>query len=168
MAFLPEADLLCIREVAMKKILVSSCLFGDCVRYDAALTECTDPRFLRWKEEGRLIKLCPEVFGGLTVPRPDSQRVADRVMTRTGEDVTEAYEIGAAEAVRLASENDIIFAVMKQRSPSCGSSIIYDGSFTGIKIPGEGVAVQRLREAGFQVFGEDELDAAERILGQTK
>jgi len=152
----------------MRKILVSSCLYGDCVRYDAVLTECTDPRFLKWKEQGRLIKICPEVFGGLRVPRPDSQRVADRVMTRTGEDVTEAYEIGAAETVRLARENNVIFAVMKQRSPSCGSKIIYDGSFTGIKIPGEGVAVQRLREAGFQVFGEDELDQAEIYLEQNE
>lgn len=152
----------------MRKILVSSCLYGDCVRYDAVLTECTDPRFLKWKEQGRFIKICPEVFGGLSVPRPDSQRVADRVMTRTGEDVTEAYETGAAETVRLVRENNVIFAIMKQRSPSCGSRIIYDGSFTGVKIPGEGVAVQRLREAGFQVFGEDELDQAERFLEQNE
>jgi len=152
----------------MKKILVSSCLFGDCVRYDAAPSECTDPRFLKWKEEGRLVKICPEVFGGLSVPRPDSQRVGDRVMTRTGEDVTEAYELGAAEAVRLAEENHVALAVMKQRSPCCGSRIIYDGSFTGTKIPGEGVAVQRLREAGFRVFGEDELDEAEKFLDQAE
>jgi uncharacterized protein YbbK (DUF523 family) len=80
----------------MKKILVSECLYGGrVVRYDGGEVPCADPRFLKWKEEGRLIPICPEVFGGLPTPRPDSQRVGDKVKTGTGKDVTKEYTSGA-------------------------------------------------------------------------
>lgn len=80
----------------MRKILVSECLYGGrTVRYDAGDVTETNPIFLKWKEEGRLIKVCPEVFGGLPTPRPDSQRVDGKVMAQTGEDVTEEYTKGA-------------------------------------------------------------------------
>lgn len=151
----------------MKKILVSECLYGDrIVRYDAG--DCTekDPRFLKWKAEGRLVKVCPEVFGGLPTPRPDSQRQSDgvSVKAKTGEDVTKEYTLGAEEALRLAKENDVIFCIMKLNSPSCGSKYIYDGTFTGTKIEGQGLAVEYLRDGGFTVFGEDQLDEAEAML----
>ncbi len=150
----------------MKKILVSECLYGDrIVRYDAGDCTETDPRFLKWKEEGRLIKVCPEVFGGLPTPRPDSQRQKDgRILASSGEDVTKEYTIGAEEALRLAKENDVAFCIMKLDSPSCGSQYIYDGSFSGEKIEGLGLAVEYLRDGGFTVFGENELDEAERRL----
>jgi uncharacterized protein YbbK (DUF523 family) len=153
----------------MKKILVSECLCGDrAVRYDGANAPLTDARFLKWKAEGRLVPVCPEVFGGLPVPRPASERVGDRVRAKEGEDVTAEFEKGAAEAVRLATAHDTAFALMKEGSPSCGGKRIYDGTFTGVKIPGEGLAVQYLREAGFTVFGEDEMDAAEAFLRETE
>jgi len=148
----------------MKKILVSGCLYGDHVRYDDGDVPCLDPLFLKWKEEGRLIPICPEVFGGLAIPRPDSQRVGDKVMACTGQDVTEEYEKGAREALRLAVENNVAFAIMKEDSPSCGSKFIYDGTFTDTKIPGQGRAVQLLREAGFRVFDEDEIYKAKKVL----
>lgn len=149
----------------MHRILVSECLYGGrAVRYDGAEIPETHPVFLKWKEEGRLIPICPEVFGGLPTPRPDSQRVGDRIMSRTGMDVTEEYMKGAAEAVRLARENEAVFAIMKQKSPSCGSRIIYDGTFTGRKIPGQGLAVEMLRKAGFKVFGEEDIDEAAEYL----
>ena len=98
----------------MRKILVSRCLYGgEPVRYDGKSKAETDPRFLKWKEEGRLIPVCPEVFGGLPVPRTDAQRQGDRVVTRTGNDVTKEYSAGAEEAVRLALEHDVICALMK-------------------------------------------------------
>jgi uncharacterized protein YbbK (DUF523 family) len=152
-------------EVVVRKILVSECLCGTrTVRYDGADVPERDARFLKWKAEGRFVLVCPEVYGGLPTPRPAAQRVGNRVITGEGADVTAAYEKGAEEAVRLAKAHDIAFAIMKIGSPSCGSKWIYDGSFTGRKISGQGLAVQYLREAGFTVFGEDDMDAAESFL----
>ncbi len=149
----------------MKKILVSQCLYGgEPVRYDGKDKAEEDSRFLKWKEEGRLVPICPEVFGGLPTPRSDAQRVADKVIARTGKDVTAEYMKGAHEAVRLAKEHDVICAIMKEKSPSCGSNRIYDGSFDGTLIPGQGTAVELLRKAGVKVFSEEELDEAEEML----
>ena len=150
----------------MDKILVSECLYGDrIVRYDGGECPETDPRFLKWKEEGRLVKICPEVFGGLPTPRPDSQRQPDgTVKACTGEDVTKEYKKGADEVLRLAKENNVVFCIMKTHSPSCGSRFIYDGSFTDKITGGQGLAVEYLRNAGFIVFGEDQLDEAEEKL----
>lgn len=151
----------------MKKILVSECLFGGrIVRYDGGDTTETNPVFLKWREEGRLVPICPEVFGGLPIPRPDSQRVGDKVQTGAGKDVTAEYTKGAKEALRLAQENDVAFAIMKQDSPSCGSKYIYDGTFTDTKKEGQGLAVEYLRNAGFTVFGEEDIDKAEKLLNE--
>ncbi len=149
----------------MKKILVSQCLYGgEPVRYDGKSKAEDDPRFLSWREEGILIPVCPEVFGGLPVPRTDAQRRGDSVVTRDGRDVTGQYSAGAEEAVRLALENRVICAIMKEKSPSCGSSMIYDGSFSEKLIEGEGVASELLRKAGIRVFSESQLDEVEKLL----
>jgi uncharacterized protein YbbK (DUF523 family) len=151
----------------MRKILVSECLYGGrAVRYDGGDASVRDPRFLKWKEEGRLVPVCPEVFGGLSVPRPEARRVGSRVLNRNGADVTAAYAAGAAESVRLARTYAVAFAVMKQNSPSCGSDRIYDAAFTGAKIEGQGMAVESLRNAGFPVFDENALDEAEQLLAR--
>ncbi|MDR3255453.1 MAG: DUF523 domain-containing protein [Synergistaceae bacterium] len=151
----------------MKKILVSECLYGGrIVRYDGGEVPENDARFLKWKAEGRLVPICPEVFGGLPIPRPDSQRVGDKVLTGTGKDVTKEYTSGATETLRLAQEHDVVFAIMKQDSPSCGSKFIYDGTFTDTKKEGQGLAVEYLRNADFKVFSEDDLDEAERLLAK--
>jgi len=152
----------------MKKILVSGCLYGWHCRYDAVDLPCTDERFLKWKAEGRLIPVCPEVFGGLKTPRPDSQRLGDKVIACTGKDVTAEYEAGAQEALRLAQKDGVAFAILKEDSPSCGSKYIYDGTFTDTKIKGYGRAAQLLAEAGFRVFDEDELDMAEKYLAEAE
>ena len=150
----------------MRKILVSGCLYGWSCRYDAVDTPCTDLRFLKWKEEGRLVPVCPEVYGGLPTPRPDSQRVGGKVMACAGADVTAEYEAGAVKALQLARQNDVAFALMKEDSPSCGSRYIYDGTFTDTKKEGQGRAVQLLTEAGFVVFDEDQLDEAAALLAE--
>lgn len=152
----------------MRKILVSGCLYGWLCRYDGKRIRCTDPRLLKWKEEGRLVPICPEVFGGLPTPRPDSQRVGDKVLTGAGKDMTEPYERGAREAVRLAGEHEVLFAIMKEDSPSCGSQFIYDGTFTDTKIAGAGRASQLLMEAGYRVLNETMLDEAEALLAQAE
>ena len=151
----------------MKKILVSACLYGGkIVRYDGGDTTETNPVFLKWKEEGRLVPICPEVFGGLPIPRPDSQRIGDKLKTGAGKDVTAEYTKGAKEALRLAKENDVAFAIMKQDSPSCGSKFIYDGTFTDTKKKGQGLAVEYLRNAGFTVFGEEDIADAQKLLSE--
>ncbi len=153
----------------MKKILVSECLYGGrIVRYDAGDVHETNETFLKWKEEGRLIPICPEVFGGLPIPRPDSQRVGGKVKTGAGKDVTGPYTIGAEEALRLAKEHDVAFALMKQDSPSCGSKFIYDGTFTDTKKEGQGLAVEYLRNAGFKVFAEEDIAEAEAYLKEVE
>lgn len=153
------------KEQEMKKILVSECLYGGKpVRYDGKSKEERDPIFLRWKEEGRLVPICPEVFGGLPVPRTDAQRQQDRVVTRDGRDVTDEYVTGAKEALRLAKEKKVICALLKEKSPSCGSSRIYDGSFEGNLIEGEGIAAEMLRKAGIPVYSEKDLDKVEQLL----
>lgn len=151
----------------MKKILVSQCLYGgEPVRYDGKSKAETDPRFLKWKEEGRFVPICPEVFGGLPTPRTDAQRVGDKVISRTGKDVTFEYMKGAHEAVRLAEEYGVLCAIMKEKSPSCGSNKIYDGTFEGGLIDGQGTAVELLRAAGVIVYSEEQLDEVERMIAE--
>lgn len=101
----------------MRKILVSRCLYGgEPVRYDGKSKAETNPLFIKWKEEGRLIPICPEVFGGLPTPRSDAQRQYDKVIARNGNDVTAEYLKGAEEAVRLAVAEDVVCAVMKEKA----------------------------------------------------
>ena len=147
----------------MRKILVSACLCGDPCRYDGKAVPCDDPTFMRWMEEGCFVEVCPEVLAGLGVPRGESQRKGDRVMTIDGRDVTDAFHLGAQATVDIARQEDVAFCILKQRSPSCGSRLIHDGTFTGIKIPGQGVATEALRKAGFIVFGEDQMEEAIRM-----
>lgn len=149
----------------MKKILVSQCLCGgEPVRYDGKSKQERDPRFLKWKEEGRLIPVCPEVFGGLPVPRTDAQRSGEKVIARDGRDVTDEYISGAKEALRLAAEYDVICAVLKEKSPSCGSHVIYDGSFSGRLIKGQGIAAEMLENAGVRVFSEEQLEQVQKLI----
>lgn len=152
----------------MKKILVSACLCGDPCRYDGKAVPCDDPIFLRWLEEGRFVQVCPEVLAGLGVPRGESQRKGNRVVTIDGKDVTEAFYEGAEATLALAKQEDVAFCILKQRSPSCGSSIIHDGTFSGVKIPGQGVTTEILRNGGYTVVGEDQMEEAIILEEQTK
>lgn len=152
----------------MKKILVSACLCGDPCRYDGKAVPCEDPTFLKWLEEGRFVQVCPEILAGLGVPRGESQRRGDRVVTIDGLDVTAAFHQGAEATLALAIQEDVAFCILKQRSPSCGSRIIHDGTFSGIKIPGQGVATEILRYAGYAVVGEDQMEEAVALEEQTK
>jgi uncharacterized protein YbbK (DUF523 family) len=148
----------------MEKILISACLLGERVRHHGGDARLDDPILARWREEGRLVPLCPEVTGGLTTPRPAAEVVVTsegrRVLTAVGQDVTLAFERGAEAAANLCAAHDIRIAILKDRSPSCGGGEIYDGSFTGRRIHGEGVTAARLRGIGVRIFTEDELQAA--------
>lgn len=150
----------------MRKILVSACLYGHAVRYDGKAKRMSDDIFEKWLSEGRLIPVCPEVIGGLPVPRAPSEITAGRVINSEGTDVTAEYTKGAEYTLELAEEEQIAFAIMKEGSPSCGSSRIYDGSFTGTKISGEGIAVRLLRQGGYEVFNELQLSEAQALLDE--
>lgn len=149
----------------MKKVLVSACLLGERVRYDGKDKRADSAVLARWVTEGRVVPVCPEVEGGLGVPRPPAAQQPDgRVLDVTGRDVTQAFDAGAAHAVALARRHGITVAVLKEGSPSCGAALVGDAGFTGAKVPGMGVTARALRAAGVRVFSEDEIDRADAAL----
>lgn len=148
----------------VERVLVSACLLGDRVRYDGADKASSAPVLARWLAEGRVVRVCPEVLGGLPVPRPPAERRAGRVVTEAGHDVTAQFEAGAQAALALVRAHAIRVAVLKEHSPSCGSTSINDGSFTRLRIAGAGVTTERLRAHGVQVFSELEWEAADAAL----
>lgn len=143
-------------------VLVSACLLGEPCRYDGAAKPCAAVQALRERPSVRLVPVCPEQLGGLPTPRPPSEIVATaqggrlRVMTREGADVTAAFEHGARAAVGIARAQGCAAAILKAKSPTCGCGPagVYDGSFTGRLVAGEGVAARALREAGVRVTDE--------------
>jgi len=149
----------------MIRILVSACLLGAPVRHDARDKYCDHPVLRRWIDEGRVVSVCPEMLGGLGTPRPPAEitRVDGerRVRTREGRDVTREFEAGARAAAAEGAAHDVRLAILKSGSPSCGSSFVYDGTFTKTRVPGEGVTTALLREQGITVFSEEELDDAD-------
>lgn len=143
-----------------EKILVSSCLLGAKVRYHGGDARVAHEILDRWNSEGRLIPICPEVAGGLPTPRPPSEIQDGRVFANTGQEVTEEFQNGAHVARELVKKHQIKIAILKENSPSCGSSFVYDGSFSGKKIRGAGLTTQLLLKMGVRVFSENELEAA--------
>ena len=132
--------------------LVSACLCGTPCRYDGGAA--TVSRLAELHAQGLALAVCPEVEGGLPVPRPPYEVRDGRVLTRDGQDVTAQFQAGAAHVLRLAQDHGIRLAILKERSPSCGSAIVYDGTFSGTRIPGQGVTTALLREHGIQVVNE--------------
>ena len=138
------------------RILVSACLLGSPCKYNGGDNLC--PRLLELTQGHTLIPLCPEQLGGLSTPRPPAERKDGRVITQSGKDVTECYQKGAAEVARLARLLGVEAAILKARSPACGCGSIYDGTFTGRKIPGMGIAAGLLTNHGITVVGETGLE----------
>lgn len=149
----------------MQKILISACLLGDKVRYNGEIKLLDHPLLQTWQRQGRLVKVCPEVAGGLPVPRPAAEQQPDgRVITVRGADVTTAFDLGAKSALALAQQQNIRLALLKARSPSCGSGQVYDGSFQSHLIAGDGVTAALLKQSGIAVFDETQLEALQRRL----
>ena len=142
----------------MKTLLISRCLLGDKCRYDGKSRPLAAETLLALREQYDLIPVCPEVLGGLPTPRTPSERQGDRVVMKTGADVTKEYRRGAETALRAAQENHVCAAILKERSPSCGKGKIYDGTFTGALTNGNGVTAEMLIDAGFAVYGESEIE----------
>ncbi len=135
-------------------LVVSACLCGIAVRYDGSCRTVEQLRTL-WRR-GEALAVCPECMGGLPVPRQPAERIGDgRVSSCTGADCTAAFENGARQVLALCRQYGIKAAVLKEGSPSCGTREIYDGSFSGFRIPGEGVTTALLRKNGITVFSEE-------------
>lgn len=155
-------------------ILISACLAGDRVRYDGKVIAFRHPLLDQWHKKGCLYKFCPEVEGGLPVPRPPAEIVqgngnavlqgAAAIYTQAGVDVTAFFLKGAQKALDFAERLGIHIAILKQGSPSCGSAHVYDGSFSRTRKPGQGVAAALLAAKGIAVFAENEIELAARHL----
>lgn len=161
----------------MESILISACLLGQAVRYNGGDKRSEHEILQRWLREGRVVSICPEVAGGLAVPRPPAE-IADgeggesvlagtaRVFANTSADVTAEFLRGADVAYQLAQAHRIRIAVLKEGSPSCGSRYTYDGTFTGTRVAHPGVTTARLQQAGVHVFSEHQFAEADALLQQ--
>jgi uncharacterized protein YbbK (DUF523 family) len=129
--------------------LVSACLLGVACRYDGESK--ADPRVLALASGAALVPVCPEQLGGLPTPRPRHELRNGRVISEHGIDATAVFERGAAQAVHLAQLTGCRRAILKARSPSCGAGEVYDGTFSGRVVAGDGVLARALREAGLHV-----------------
>ena len=142
----------------MEALLVSACLLGFDCKYSGGNNALPPEALESLRGRYRLIPVCPEVMGGLPTPRIPSERRGERVVTRDGRDVTAEYEKGAEHALRLAERYGCRAALLKSRSPSCGSGEIYDGSFTGTLIPGSGVTAEKLELQKMVIYSEKDID----------
>lgn len=137
----------------MEKILVSACLLGENCRYDGM--NKLNKELLQQKKV-RLIPFCPEVAGGLSIPRKPGEIINHKVFSQDGLDLTSYYQTGAIKTLELVKENKIKVAILKEDSPSCGVKRIYDGTFKGIKILGQGITTKLLIQNGIKVLDENE------------
>ncbi len=144
-------------------ILVSACLAGILCKYNGTYNNVAE--IVQMVDEGRAIPVCPELMGGGGVPREPNEIVGGnggdvldgkaRVLTPSGLDCTDLFVLGARKVMETARKHNITEAVLKERSPSCGSSLIYDGTFSGRRIPGCGVTAAILQRAGIKIFSEE-------------
>lgn len=163
------------------KILVSSCLLGEDVRYDGGNSSITfDPKFtFSIKElfmdilcENEIYSFCPEVAGGLPIPRVPAEIVSNqkpfKVSTKEGDDVTINFLLGAKKALDICKEENIKVALLKANSPSCGNINIYDGTFSGKLIESQGLTAKLLSENGITIFNENQLKELRKFIKTNK
>ena len=139
-----------------EKVLISACLLGRNCKYNGGNNDT--PLVEELKERFDLVPVCPECLGGLPIPRAPSERVGEKVLSKTGADVTAAFQRGAEKTLEIARREGVRRAVLKERSPSCGCGSIYDGTFTGAVVPGNGVAAELLLQHGVTIYGESRLE----------
>jgi uncharacterized protein YbbK (DUF523 family) len=135
--------------------LCSACLLGINCRYDGQGKP--DEQVIALSRKEVLIPVCPEQLGGLGTPRPPAEQQNDKVFTKDGEDVTALFEKGARETLKIARLFNCTEAILKARSPSCGSGKVYDGTFSGRLIKGDGVTASLLKKTNIKVITEEEL-----------
>lgn len=141
------------------KILVSACLLGENCKYNGGNNK--NEKVISLAEKHTLIPICPECFAGLPIPRVPSEIKNGKVFSRDGKDLTDKFKDGAEKALYVAEESGCQIAILKERSPSCGFGAIYDGSFTGKTVSGNGIAAQLLYDSGITILGESKADKIE-------
>ena len=146
----------------MTKIIVSACLLGCDCRYKG--DNCKNERIINLSKEHTIIPVCPEQMGGLSTPRDPSEIVGNQFISNKGKDVTKEYTKGANMALNIAKLNNAKIAILKYKSPSCSKGMIYDGTFSGRLIKGNGITADLFIRNGIDVYTEDELDKVEDIL----
>lgn len=156
------------------KILISSCLLGQAVRYDATDLKQNNDLLSQWFNENRLVSFCPEVGGGMSIPRAPAEIVGGggeavllgdaSVIDNTATDVTAYFIKGAQLALEICLNQSISIAILTERSPSCGGQQIYSGQFNGSKIVGEGVTTALLRLNHIKVFNQHQLTQVEKYV----
>jgi len=138
-----------------EKLLISACLLGENCKYNGGNNYNAAVEAL--KERYDFVPVCPEQDGGLPTPRTPSERLGDRVVSKDGKDVTAHFTKGAQLALEAALGNGCKTALLKERSPSCGCGAIYDGSFSGTVVPGDGVTAELLKLYGITIYGESQI-----------
>ena len=142
----------------MNRLLISSCLLGNDCKYSGGNNRLDDAALAALRAKYDLVPVCPETAGGLPIPREPSERVGAQVLSKSGRDVTAEYTKGADTTETLARRFGCAAALMKAKSPSCGSGEIYDGTFSDVLVPGDGTATERLRALGIPVYSEREIE----------
>lgn len=137
------------------KILVSSCLLGQDCKYNGKNNYSKN--VMDYIKGHEIISVCPEVMGGLPIPRVPAEIVNDIVIDKNGKNVNDQFVLGTERAYKLAEENLIDLAILKAKSPSCGYKEIYDGTFSGKLIEGNGLFAKKLIENGYKVMNENDL-----------
>ena len=146
------------------KVLISACLLGDNVKYSGGNNLTPELVTLLEKYNVKIVKICPECFAGLPIPRVPSEIRGDKVYGKDGRDITKEFLVGVEKTYQVAKNKEIDFAILKERSPSCGNSYIYDGSFSGKVIQGQGLTVRKLNEENIVIFSEENLEEIEKYL----
>ena len=140
------------------KIMVSACLLGENCKYNGGNN--LNPELLRLLSGHTVIPVCPEVLGGLPVPRIPAEIVNGAVVNREGISVDDAFRRGAEKALELAAAERPDLVILQSRSPSCGTRQVYDGTFSGTLVRGKGVFAEMVANAGFRVMDAEEVLAA--------
>jgi len=138
------------------KLLVSACLLGENCKYNGGNNK--NESVIRLDKYFDIVPVCPECLGGLKIPREPNEIVNGKVISKSGMDFTDLYLDGAEKTLYIANECAAGFAVLKERSPSCGKGFIYDGSFSGKLTSGNGITAEKLLENGIAVFGESQTE----------
>lgn len=160
----------------MAKLLISACLLGQKVRYDGKDNLQTHERLQAMVAAGNVVTICPEMAGGLDTPRDPAEiepgasaldviQGKAKIFTIHHADVTAEYLAGVYKALALAKQHNVTVAILKARSPSCGSKQVYDGHFSRHLIPGMGVTAALLQQHNIKVFDETQIDAAIDAVG---
>lgn len=140
------------------RLLISACFLGVNCRYDGSSNALPKATIEKLKTKFDLIPICPEIYGGLPTPRAPAERTADRIMSKDGSDVTDCFVKGSEIALKFAQQFNCQAALFKERSPSCGCGKIYDGTFSGNIIAGDGIVTELLKKNGVRVYGESKIN----------